>query len=285
VSDRPDRRSLPAQGSIPAEILNRRGARTTRDVPAEVRRLLDAGQIETTNLCEWLVVDQLRLAEAVAAEFGWPELPSQVEQRLSTIEKRTAVKDLAAIGGVLAGSFRGKRAGDEAGRRLIRHPSDVVRSWGAYLIGGQERLSLAEKLRRVRPLAADRHMGVRESAWLAVREAIAAELNAAIEVLAGWAEDEDANVRRFASEATRPRGVWCRHIDRLKEEPELGLPILEPLRSDGAKYVQDSVGNWLNDASKSQPGWVRQVCRRWTRESRTPATERIVSRGLRTLQK
>ena len=42
----------------------------------------------------------------------------------------------------------------------------------------------------------------------------------------------------------------------------IGLPILEPLKSDYSKYVRNSVGNWLNDASKTQSGFVRKLCRR-----------------------
>jgi len=90
-------------------------------------------------------------------------------------------------------------------------------------------------------------------------------------------------VRRFASEALRPRGVWCAHIAALKQQPQRAMPILSALRDDPSIYVQDSVANWLNDASKDQPEWARSVCRQWLAEAPSVATRRICHRGLRSI--
>jgi 3-methyladenine DNA glycosylase AlkC len=153
------------------------------------------------------------------------------------------------------------------------------------MVTADERLAFAKRLERARRFAADTHMAVRECAWDSFRPFLARDLPGALRLLRPWVHDKDGNVRRCAVEATRPRGVWTEHLEALKDDPEPGLPLLEPLKADPSDYVRRSVANWLNDASKSRPEWTRAVCRRWEKESRAPETRWIVRHALRTLER
>lgn len=238
--------------------------------PYARQHALDRGEAETRTLAEGLAVDQAVLMRAVFPELAWEFDP---HARLP-ISRRMAA----------AGALLQARLPAEALDALRAHPSDTVRGWAAFAIAAAPDLPLATRLQRLRPLADDPHFGVREWAWLALRPHTVAAVGEAIELLLPWAREDSPYLRRFAVEATRPRGVWSTHIDALKQDPALGLPLLEPLRADPARYVQDSVANWLNDAAKSQPDWVRGLCERWRRESPQAATERICTRATRSLR-
>jgi 3-methyladenine DNA glycosylase AlkC len=260
----------------------RTGAKSRAEIPAQVLELLNLGQLASANLVEWLAVDQQQLLGHVLAQAGRREYLPGIEAQVAQLKKPTVNQLNEAIGLGLYAAARQHRD-QELLPWLTAHPADMVRCWAAYALGRPPGLALAEVLAAIRPLAADEHFGVREIAWLAVRPQLAAQLLPAIQLLAEWAVSPDAYLRRFASEATRPRGVWCAHIEQLKAEPALGLPILEPLRSDPARYVQDSVANWLNDASKSAPAFVRHLCDRWQAESPTKETAYILKRAQRSL--
>ncbi len=270
---------------IPEQVLKRKGSTTTSGVPKEVRTLLDLGLIETVNLAEWLVVDQESLARNVFQKENWNFLLQPLEESFGLLKIKTAPKKMEVLGMVLAQGFPTKAQFEIALRRLKEHRSDIVRSWACFMIGKCSGLSIQESLKRIQPLAADGNMSIREAAWLAIRPRIITQLEESLRLLMEFSLHRDANIRRFASEITRPRGVWCNHISALKDNPELGLPLLEPLRCDDSIYVRNSVGNWLNDASKTKPGWVQDLCKRWEKESSTKETAYIIRRGLRTLRK
>lgn len=270
---------------IPEHVLKRKGSTTTSGVPKDVRNLLDLGVIETVNLAEWLVVDQETLARNLFQKENWEFLLQPLEDSFSLLKIKTAPKKMEGLGQVLAQGFPTKVQFELALEKLKAHRSDIVRSWACFMIGMRSELSLQEILKRIQPLAADKNMSVREAAWLAIRPRIITQLEESLRLLMGWCLHRDANIRRFASEITRPQGVWCNHIPALKENPELGLPLLEPLRSDDSIYVRNSVGNWLNDASKTKASWVQEVCTRWEKESPTKETAYIIRRGFRTLRK
>ena len=268
-----------------ADSPKRKGAPRISEIPPGILAQLNRGEIATANLVEWLAIDQTQLLQIVLPQIG---LQAALPATLATIARqpaRSTAKLIPVIGTALLPVIKAQPKRQTSFAKLARHPSDVVRSWACHVVGSDDTLTLPQKLAAIRPFAADAHFGVREIAWMAVREYLDRELSAAIRLLSAWATDADENIRRFASEATRPRGVWCRHIEMLKKNPERGYPILEPLRSDAAKYVRDSVGNWLNDASKTQPAWVQNVCEHWSETSLTAETAYIVNKALRTIRK
>jgi 3-methyladenine DNA glycosylase AlkC len=234
---------------------------------------LNTGTREARHLQECLAVDFQQLMAAV-----FPVLATEVKTVINPADGIT--KRMAAAGLLLHRSliFRDFST-------LLYHSSDTVRGWAAYYVAAMLDLSLEQRLQYIRPLADDRHFGVREWAWLALRPFVIAAPDTSFSLLTPWVHEESANLRRFAVEITRPRGVWCSHLSFLKDNPAPGLVLLEPLKADTARYVQDSVANWLNDASKSCPAWTANVCERWHHESSSAATGYICRRALRTIGK
>ncbi|MBN3811322.1 DNA alkylation repair protein [Paraburkholderia sp. Ac-20347] len=248
---------------------------------------LNGGTEATRNLAECLAIDQALLAQSAIPGVGLKQALPRILAAHSEVANKGISYQIRAIGMAIAEELRRSKRVAIAGvtERLQFHASDTVRSWAVFaLTCADETRSLEDRLHSVRPFAADSHFGVREWAWMAARPYISGDIESAVALLQIWTTSTDANIRRFAVESTRPRGVWSEHIARLKAEPGIALPLLEPLKADHARYVQDSLANWLNDASKTQPDWVVALCARWA-TSEDPSTDRIIKRALRTLQK
>jgi 3-methyladenine DNA glycosylase AlkC len=264
--------------------ITRKGARSRAEIPKHILEQLNLGTLPTANLVEWLAVDPKLLLFHFLESCGRSEYYSAIAASIDALPKKSVNIVNAAIGKALW-SFQDTKKDEGLLLLAIRHPSDIIRGWAAYAIAANPHTNLEKKLVLIEPLAADEHFSVRELAWMALRPHIASQLTWAIELLQNWVISENAKIRRFAVEVTRPRGVWCAHIAALKEAPELALPLLESLKQEPARYVQDSLGNWLNDASKTQPRFVKELCGRWRTEFSCPQTLYITQKALRTLQK
>ena len=251
----------------------RKGAIRAADIPADVLHALSRGQMQSATLAECMALDQAMLVRTV-----FPGLSASALKAVNVACALGVLKRMACIGAVLLDEL-----GTDGIAQCQSHAADTVRGWACFMIGAQPALDLQARLTSIRPLADDVHFGVREWAWMGVRPHLAQELAESIAHLAPWTAEPSERLRRFASEALRPRGVWCAHIAALKREPAQALPILSPLRADPSAYVQDSVANWLNDAAKDQPVFVRDLCTQWLQGASTDATRRICQRAQRNL--
>ncbi len=265
---------------IPEHILTRKGARSFKDLDPEVIEYLNKGLVETANLIEWLAVDQLKLLKGILDDMGKSEWYDSFYEAVSAQKKPSANTTTKIVGITFLQLTNDKNVLSY----LSKHTSDVPRCWAAYWSGITE-TNISKRLNAIKPYAADKHFGVREVAIFASKEAIIDDLETAVHILSSWTSNEDENIRRYAAEATRPIGVWTKKIDILKENPEKGITILEPLKADPSKYVRDAVGNWLNDASKTRPDWVLHIAKQWEKKSLAKETQYILKKALRSVNK
>jgi 3-methyladenine DNA glycosylase AlkC len=112
-----------------------------------------------------------------------------------------------------------------------------------------------------RSLACLHALTQRSTAEFAIRPFIQQQPDAVWPVLARWATDQSAHVRRLVSEGSRPRLPWGLRLQALVADPTPTLPLLRALQDDTSSYVRRSVANHLNDIAKDHPdlvaGWVK----------------------------
>ena len=267
-----------------AHLLGRKGAARIALISDEVLQALNAGAVPTANLNEFLAIDLHLLVPAVARDIGLDPTHERLQDTLAMLGSFKPMKRHGLISHALYDMAAQSADPDAVAQCLVTHPSDVARGWASDWVR-YSGWPLARQLHAQQRFAADPHFGVREMAWVAVRDEVVANLDEALDLLQPWVRDGHEYIRRFASELTRPKGVWCAPIKVLQAEPQRALHLLEPLRADPSRYVQNSVANWLNDASKTQGPWVESVCTRWLAESADDATGYIVRRARRTLDK
>ncbi|MEO3746735.1 DNA alkylation repair protein [Plantactinospora sp. B5E13] len=124
----------------------------------------------------------------------------------------------------------------------------------------------------------------RLTAEFALRTLLHHDLDRALAIIRGWTDSPDPDVRRLASEGTRPFLPWAKRVPGILTDPRATLPILDALYRDESEYVRRSVANHLNDLSRQQPDIVAETARSWL-AAPDENTDRVVRHGLRTLVK
>jgi 3-methyladenine DNA glycosylase AlkC len=212
-----------------------------------------------------------KLAEALAAVAG-PSLETDAFQRaaLTDLDPLPLKARVAHITSALCAMF--ERAGwpfervaealQQAGRDW-RHggawaPEAGFPVWPLFEVVprlGLDHLALSlETLRQLTPLF---------TAEFSIRPLLARHGDAALRLMAPWAHDADAHVRRLLSEGTRTRLPWASRVAYLSAAPDRVLPLLAPLIADPSAYVRTSVANHLNDVSKDAPARALDVAAAW----------------------
>lgn len=117
----------------------------------------------------------------------------------------------------------------------------------------------------------------------AIRTLLRHDLQRALAIIGStWVTSDDVDIRRLASEGTRPLLPWATRVPQLLAHPWCTMPILSALYRDDSEYVRRSVGNHLNDVSRQHPDLVVDVARTWLADP-DANTAQVVSRALRTL--
>jgi 3-methyladenine DNA glycosylase AlkC len=246
------------------------GQRRKLDVASETVMLLNAGAAESRTHVEQMVMDCGVLLDAAFPGHGL---------QLSVIDATPFVSRLRLVGEWLGHRY----SRDQLHLQDRCWISDTVRGWLAMSIGMDASLTMADKIHAIQPYARDHHFAVREWAWSALRPTVVDDPVRALRSLTYLASSDNPFDRRFAIESLRPRSVWGRHIPIFKSTPELAENLLAKLRCESHRYVQLSVGNWINDAAGTRPDWVAILAANWRKSCGCANTERIIRRGTRTV--
>jgi 3-methyladenine DNA glycosylase AlkC len=124
----------------------------------------------------------------------------------------------------------------------------------------------------------------RLTAEFAVRALLDHDLDRALAIAQAWTGSSDPDVRRLASEGTRPFLPWAKRVPALLARPRATLPILGALYRDESEFVRRSVANHLNDLGRHHPELVVETAATWLAEA-VDTTGSLVRHGLRGLVK
>jgi 3-methyladenine DNA glycosylase AlkC len=124
----------------------------------------------------------------------------------------------------------------------------------------------------------------RLSGEFAIRALLNARLERTLDIAQQWTGNENAHVRRLASEGTRAHLPWAKGVPELIRQPGMTRPIVDALYADESEYVRRSVANHVNDISRDAPDLAVEIVAGWL-DQPDDNTSRVARHALRTLTK
>ncbi len=169
---------------------------------------------------------------------------------------------------------------------LITSESDKIRSIGIHVHFEHFKHDLKSELRFLNRTGALPGTWTQETAQWVLKNVVHEHgLERVLPRVNFWVNDRDPAVRRMLAEALRPRGVWCKHIISLKQDPTPIKALLESLLDDESDYVRKAVANNLNDISKDNADQLCDWIANWQRGEISAERRWIIQRALRSLIK
>lgn len=226
------------------------------------------------------LTDAVRAAAPGAALHALPDAVGRLGD-LSLRERADLLRD--ALLADLPGTY-------EDLARVVRAARDGTAPFGGWLIWPVTSAVASRAVEENTAAAFDDAMALladltgRLSAEFAIRTLLRHDLDRAMGVVMTWTTSTDADVRRLASEGTRPYLPWAVRVPQLLARPEVTVPVLDALYRDESEDVRRSVANHLNDLSRDHPELVVATAGRWLADPDT-TTSVLVRHALRTLVK
>ncbi|MEV6613079.1 DNA alkylation repair protein [Streptomyces sp. NPDC051051] len=226
------------------------------------------------------------LTRAVHAALPGAELPA-----LRAAARRLGTLPLRERADLLRDALLADVPGDYAElARVVRAAKDGAPVFGGWLIWPVTSAVAVKAVTEGTDDAFDDAMALladltgRLTSEFALRTLLRHDLDRALGIIAGWTASADADVRRLASEGTRPYLPWAVRVPAPAGRPGATVPVLDALYRDDSEYVRRSVANHLNDLGRDHADLAVATARRWL-DDPAPTTARLVRHGLRTLVK
>ena len=114
------------------DLATRTGAQRRSEIPRAVLAGLNAGELESVNLVEWLAIDMPTLLRNVAPEVGLADEAAALGAAADALAGLGIVKREKGIGAALFRALDGHPNRAAISEALAAHTSDMVRAWARF---------------------------------------------------------------------------------------------------------------------------------------------------------